>query len=217
MEVLSSVPLFPLPNVVLFPRAVLPLHIFEERYKDMTADALAGPRLVAMALLRPGWETQYYGRAPVHPVVCVGRILTHEKLRDGKYNFLLQGQVRARIVREHCGRPYRQVELEELPRPPFLEIDVYEYRQRLVELFAQGGLGVLPIAGQVRQMLSGPMNTVDVGDLIAYNLLDDIPLKQSLLAEPDARARLAGLLRALEAMAPAARRGALGYADASVN
>jgi hypothetical protein len=50
-----TVPLFPLPNVVLFPRAVLPLHIFEERYKAMTADVLAGDRLIAMALLRPGW------------------------------------------------------------------------------------------------------------------------------------------------------------------
>src|SRR5687768_2370471 len=71
---LCAVPLFPLPNVVLFPRAVLPLHIFEERYKTMAADALAGDRLVAMALLRPGWEKSYYGRPAIEPVVCVGTI-----------------------------------------------------------------------------------------------------------------------------------------------
>src|SRR5438552_2023140 len=90
---LDSVPLFPLPNVVLFPRAVLPLHIFEERYKAMTADALNGDRRIAMALLRPGWERSYYGRPQIEPVVCVGKILSHEKLPDGKYNFLLQGEL----------------------------------------------------------------------------------------------------------------------------
>src|SRR5438270_7411228 len=95
---LSAVPLFPLPNVVLFPRAVLPLHIFEERYKAMTAHALEGDRQFAMALLRPGWEKNYYSKPVIDPVVCVGRILTHERLEDGKYNFMLQGTTRARVV-----------------------------------------------------------------------------------------------------------------------
>ena len=89
-----STPLFPLPNVVLFPRAVLPLHIFEDRYKAMITDALRGNRLIAMALLKPGWEQNYYGRPEIHPVVCVGTLLTHEKLPDGKYNLLLQGHTR---------------------------------------------------------------------------------------------------------------------------
>src|SRR5438552_10479372 len=91
----SSVPLFPLPNVVLFPRAILPLHIFEERYKAMTADAIAGDKQIAMALLQPGWEKNYYGRAAIDRVVCVGTIVSHERLTDGKYNFLLQGHSRA--------------------------------------------------------------------------------------------------------------------------
>src|SRR4029450_2778405 len=91
---LSAVPLFPLPNVVLFPRAVLPLHIFEERYKVMTADAINADRVIAMALLRPGWKKSYSPRPATEPVVCVGRILSHEKLADGKYNFLLQGSAR---------------------------------------------------------------------------------------------------------------------------
>src|SRR5688572_33039349 len=69
------VPLFPLPNVVLFPKAVLPLHIFEERYKAMTADALSGHRRIAMALLQRGWERDYYSRPMVEPIVCVGQIL----------------------------------------------------------------------------------------------------------------------------------------------
>src|SRR5436309_2332195 len=97
---LSAVPLFPLPSVVLFPRAVLPLHIFEDRYRAMTSDVLDGDRLIAMALLRPGWEKSYYAKPAVEPVVCVGRILSHEKLPDGKYNFLLEGLLRARISQE---------------------------------------------------------------------------------------------------------------------
>src|SRR5262245_25850997 len=119
---LDSIPLFPLPNVVLFPRAVLPLHIFEERYKAMTADALAGERMIAMALLCRGWEKTYYGRAEIEPVVCVGKILTHERLPDGKYNFLLEGQLRARVEQENGDQLYRMARLSPLLESNTLEI-----------------------------------------------------------------------------------------------
>jgi Lon protease-like protein len=65
-----AIPIFPLPNVVLFPNVFLPLHIFEPRYKEMVADALAGDRIIGMALLRPGWEGDYEGRPPIYPVGC---------------------------------------------------------------------------------------------------------------------------------------------------
>src|SRR4029078_6275463 len=100
MNPFAAVPLFPLPNVVLFPRAVLPLHIFEERYKAMTADALRGDGVIAMALLKHGWEKCYYAAPSLETVVCVGKILTQEKLPDGKYNFLLQGIARAKVAAE---------------------------------------------------------------------------------------------------------------------
>src|SRR4051794_16936820 len=96
----AAVPIFPLPNAVLFPRCVLPLHIFEDRYKRMAADVLGSHLQIAMALLERGWEKDYHGRPRVDPVVCVGTILSHERLPDGRYNFLLQGHTRARIVRE---------------------------------------------------------------------------------------------------------------------
>src|SRR5687767_8134627 len=108
---LDAIPLFPLPNVVLFPRAVVPLHIFEDRYKQMTADALAGDKRIAMALLKPGWEKYYYGRPAIEPVVCVGQILSWEQLDDGKYNFLLQGSLRARVVSEERSADYRVARL----------------------------------------------------------------------------------------------------------
>src|SRR3954471_15458332 len=127
---LCSVPLFPLPNVVLLPRAVLPLHVFEERYKAMTADALRGDRQIAMALLKPGWERDYYSRPAIEPVVCIGTILTHERLPDGKYNFLLQGHTRARVVREINGNDYRLATLEPVVETEAMEIDLEADRRR---------------------------------------------------------------------------------------
>ena len=195
------VPLFPLPNVVLFPRAILPLHIFEERYKVMTADALEGDRQIAMALLRPGWEKNYYGQAEIEPVVCIGTILSHERLPDGKYNFLLQGQTRARISREIKRQPggYRVAEVVPIEETKVMEIDLDDQRQRLKEILEEPGLvqgsGLIR---QFRQMLTSPLPTADIADLIAFNLLEDVNLKQSLLAQPDVRRRVERVVRAVE-------------------
>jgi Lon protease-like protein len=85
----------------------LPLHIFEPRYRKMIADALAGPRVIGMTLLRAGWEHDYYGRPPVYEHGCAGRIEQHETLPDGRSNIVLRGLTRFRIVEEHAGEPYR--------------------------------------------------------------------------------------------------------------
>src|SRR5438445_4483396 len=92
--------LFPLPNLVLFPFVIQPLHIFEERYRRMTADALAGDRLIGMVLLRPGFEAEYAGRPAIHSVACLGRIVADKRLEDGRYNLLLRGLARVRIAAE---------------------------------------------------------------------------------------------------------------------
>src|ERR1051325_3464260 len=93
-------PIFPLPNVVLFPNVFLPLHVFEPRYREMVAHALVADRMIGMALLRPGWERQYEGRPPVFDVGCSG-VMTHcERLTDGRYNIVLRGVERFRIVEE---------------------------------------------------------------------------------------------------------------------
>src|SRR5688500_19036057 len=93
----GPVALFPLPTLVLFPHTIVPLHIFEPRYRAMVGDALLGDRLIAMALLKPGWGKDYEGAPPVHEVVGVGRILRDERTGDGRYNILLEGIARARI------------------------------------------------------------------------------------------------------------------------
>src|SRR5688572_802811 len=199
---LSRVPLFPLPGVVLFPRAVLPLHIFEDRYRAMTADALAGDKTIAMALLKPGWEKSYYGRPAIEPVVCVGRILSHEKLPDGKYNFLLQGVQRARILHENggscSGASYRTAELQPLEETPALEIDLEAERRRLQEMFMTTPLGGVGAGRQFRQIVKAPLPTPVVADLAAFTFLDDVPLKQSLLEDVNVRRRVGRTVTALQ-------------------
>jgi uncharacterized protein len=109
-----SIPLFPLPNVVLFPNVFLPLHIFEPRYRQMVADALEGDRIIGMVLLRPGWEADYEGRPPVYPIGCAGLITHAEPLADGRYNIVLRGLEKFRIVQEEAARGYRVAQVEAL-------------------------------------------------------------------------------------------------------
>ena len=107
------VPVFPLPEVVLFPGTILPLHVFEPRYREMMADALAGERTIAVALLKPGFEPLYYTpRAPIHAMIGVGRIVESEQVEDGNYNLLLRGAGRATIVEELRERQYRLARIE---------------------------------------------------------------------------------------------------------
>src|SRR4051812_40097250 len=210
---LAAVPFFPLPNVVLFPRAVLPLHIFEDRYKAMTADVLAGNRLIAMSLLKPGWEKDYYQAPAIEPVVCVGEILSWEQLPDGKYNFLLQGRTRARVIHENKWKTYRVAELSALSESVTLEIDLEHERSRLLELFSAAPFGALPIARQFRELLNGPipLPTDAIADLAAFNLLEDIPIKQALLEDIDIPHRIGRIVEELRLVASHVSPGVRGF------
>ncbi len=115
----GRLPLFPLPNVVHFPNVVLPLHVFEPRYKAMVADAIEGDRLVGMVLLRPGYEADYDGCPPIHEVACLGKIVEDKRLADGRFNIMLLGAARARILREVSQSPYRVAEVELIDEVPF--------------------------------------------------------------------------------------------------
>ncbi len=108
------IPIFPLPNVVLFPTVFLPLHIFEPRYRAMVRDALGGDRIVGMTLLRPGWDGDYEGCPAVYAVGCAGLITHAERLDDGRYNIVLQGIEKFRIAGEEEGHEYRRARIEPL-------------------------------------------------------------------------------------------------------
>ena len=110
----STIPLFPLPDVVLFPHMPLPLHVFEPRYRKMTADVMASHKIIGMTLLKPGWEQDYYGRPPVYPVGCAGVVEDCRRLEDGRFNIRLKGVTRFRIMSEQGGEPYRLATVESL-------------------------------------------------------------------------------------------------------
>jgi Lon protease-like protein len=199
----AVLPLFPLPNVVLLPRAVLPLHVFEERYRRMTADVLTGDRRIAMALLRPGWQGDYDHRPAVEPAVCVGTVIAHDRLADGRYNLLLRGDLRGRVTREVASpeHPYRLAEVEPLAEPSVLEIDLEDERRRLRAFFAPGGrLAKGPGGRKFQELLASTVLTTDVADLIAFHLLEDVAAKQALLAEADARLRVRRVTAMLASM-----------------
>jgi hypothetical protein len=137
-----EIPIFPLPNVVLFPSALLPLHIFEPRYRAMVSDALDGERLIGMVMLRPGWEPQYEEAPQVYPVGCAGFITHAERLPDGRYNIILRGLEKFRILSERGTRQdaerYRIARIEAIKEPrPVVTAASREARHRLEKLLAK--------------------------------------------------------------------------------
>lgn len=106
---------FPLPQVVLFPDAHLPLHIFEPRYRALVRDALAADSRIVMAVLQPGYEADYYGSPPVHPWACAGRIVRHQRLDDDTSDIVLRGERVVRIAGFVQDAPYRMARVEPQP------------------------------------------------------------------------------------------------------
>ncbi len=104
---IQELPIFPLPNVVFFPGTVLPLHIFEPRYSQMVADALEGNRQIGMALLQPGWEKKQDETPEVFDIGGMGLITQYKQLEEGRYNILLSGRHRYRIMEFIGEAPYR--------------------------------------------------------------------------------------------------------------
>ena len=106
------IPLFPLPTTVFYPNTFLPLHIFEPRYRSMVTDVLEGEGKIGMILLKTGWENDYNDAPEIMTVGCVGKIERHSQLPEGKYNILLSGLYRFRILQEIGGKLYRQAQIE---------------------------------------------------------------------------------------------------------
>jgi len=180
------IPLFPLPNTVLLPGAVLPLHIFEMRYRKMTENALAGSRLIAIALLKPGFEPNYHRPdAEIHSAVGVGRILREERLADGRFNFLLQGLARAKVVDENRQCVYRKGKLAPLaPALPQPEQEC-EIRRRLRRMLKDGPLSELAAEKHWTQLLECPELTLScLLDVLGHLILPDSESKQAFLETP---------------------------------
>lgn len=111
----AAIPIFPLPDVTLFPHSAQPFHIFEARYRDMVADALAGDSIIGMVTLQPGFEPDYEGRPAIYAMGCAGRIVASEQLPDGRYNIVLEGLSKFRVLGEDQTRSYRVADVEAVP------------------------------------------------------------------------------------------------------
>jgi Lon protease-like protein len=198
--------LFPLPNLVLYPHVMQPLHVFEERYREMVEDALAGDKLIAMAVLEPGWEHDYDSRPPIAKYACLGKIVAHHRLEDGRYNLLLLGVQRVRIVHElNPLRSFRQASVE-------LIEDSYDFKtpsdrtrlqEKLLSAFRQHLPCACQLPEQLEEMLSSHLPLGLLTDLAAYALPLDIEVKQQLLAECRVSARAEILLSQVENLAAA--------------
>lgn len=208
----KAMPLFPLDQAMLLPQQVLPLYIFEPRYRQMVEHALDAAGQIAMAVYveKPGKGTP---RPSIRPAVCVAQIAQHEKLPDGCYNLLVQGVCRARIIREtpgEAGRQYRTAFLEPvgmgLPSDDSLDAEETELealgliedrspsldaaRSRIRELLDEGPLSQMKHAGAVLEYVrNDELPTGAVLELVSFTLISDPALRYALLAEPHAEAR----------------------------
>jgi len=193
------VPLFPLPNVVLFPKTPVPLYIFEERYRTMVREAIAGNGELVIALLRAGSESNYSSVSAVHDVACLGKIETYEELEDGKFNIVVVGIHRVRFVREVQHSPYRLVEVEKMEEVSYDERspDILRRHNHLASLFAR----FTELATGVKQHALELMPQLDFESLVnmvAMTLNLPIEQKQELLELDDASRRCDVLIPVLQ-------------------
>ncbi len=193
----GRVPLFPLPQAVLFPNTFLPLHIFEPRYREMMRAAMAGERLIAMALLKEGWENDYQGNPAVHEVVGVGRIVEESELEDGRFNLALYGVARARIVEVVSADPYRMARVELLEELP-AKGPRYERRRRVLTAFYNQIMAELAKSGMVAAQPKLSLGVLC--DILVSMITFEVPVKQAFLEELSVAARCDRLFDLLEKM-----------------
>lgn len=192
----STLPLFPLPSVVLFPNVFLPLHIFEPRYRQMVADALAGDRFIGMVLLQSA-ETELDGRPPIYEVGCAGLITHVERLADGRFNIILRGFEKFRIVGEE--EPSSDVLYRRALVAPLAEdigepdrTQLRQERRRLEALLAPGN------ADAPDPKLPEAMDDEDLVNTLAQYLQFEPLERQALLEQPGPLARCRSLIELLE-------------------
>jgi Lon protease-like protein len=190
-----ELPLFPLPDVVLFPDVCLPLHIFEQRYRDMLADALQGDRLIGMVLLKPGYEAEYEGRPPIYRIGCAGLVTHAERLPDGRSDIVLQGLQKFRVLDESRDRSYRRAVVEPIREsvPSGAAAALRDARHRLEALVA-------PIVEGAGGEMKIPPSIPDaelVNALAQYLPLESVE-KQALLERDGVIERCESLVELLE-------------------
>ena len=184
--------LIPLPNVVFFPHSLLPLHIFEPRYRDMVEVVLAGDRLMGVPLLKPGWEDRYYDAPDVYRVLGIGKILEHEQLDNGNYNIWLTGVARARIIHEVQEKPFRVAKVESLcdGHHPAQSATLARARMELVESARHLARVCPAMRTRIHKVIDEHVYPGALADFLMALLCEDIYEKQCILSEPVLERRL---------------------------
>jgi Lon protease-like protein len=194
-------PIFPLPDLTFFPHTLLPLHIFEARYRAMITDCLARDGRLAVARLKPGYEATYAGKPPVYPVAGVGSIVRCDRLATGRFNLLLRGEGRIRIAREMpADTLYRMVVAEPLVEAgadrPELGPLARTIRERCVQILKALGRP----SDEMRESLETVGSAAALADQVASGVIPDPDVRQALLEELDVERRLVRLTGALDAL-----------------
>lgn len=204
-------PLFPLPNIVFFPNTRLPLHVFEPRYREMVKDALEGDQRIGIILLKPGWESDYFGAPATYEVGTLGTIEQAVPLDDGRYNIVVRGDVRFRVVDEVSRVPYRTARVLAQPEAPRALEEAYAQREWLADLSRQYLL-YLPDQTAVPEIETVTLDSLTNALIMSLNL--DIEEKQKLLEINDLIARaeqigteLASRIESLKFLAPYRTKG----------
>ena len=199
-------PLFPLPNLVFFPQTRLPLHVFETRYRHLIADAIASDQRFGIVLLQPGDEADYFGAPRVHACGTVAHIEQTVTLDDGRYNILVHGETRFRIIDEVSREPYRVARVVARPQVERDTSAAYAQRTWLTEL-SQQYLHFLPEQGAVPEIASVGLEALT--NALIMSLALDTAEKQRLLEMDDLVARaeriadeLQGRIENLQFLAP---------------
>jgi len=207
-------PVFPLHAVTLMPHALLHLHIFEPRYRQMVTDALDGPGQIAMAIFKGDhWRQTYHGRPALREAMCVGQIVAHEQMADGRFNLALHGVCRARLVSELPAdeeRLYRSALLEPIAVEETDNDALKPTRLNLIRLLAKSSLHDLKHASDiVAHLRDQDVPTSAVLELVTILILENDELRYQLLEEPDVQCRanlvldqLRSLQRLLDRAAP---------------
>ena len=192
-----TIPIFPLPNVVLFPNVFLPLHIFEPRYRTMVSEALDEDRIIGMVLLRPGWESEYDGRPAIYEVGCAGLITHAERLGDGRFNIVLQGLEKFRVIDEEGDerRPYRLANVASLSES-MTERDKEEMRAERKRL--ESLLVPQPSGRSAEPKVPASMSDEDLVNALAQYLELEPVEKQALLERDGLLSRCRSLIELLE-------------------
>jgi uncharacterized protein len=191
-------PIFPLPELTFFPHTLLPLHVFEARYRTMVMDCLARDKRMAVVGLKPGYEPAYEGKPAVYPVAGVGRIVQCERLATGRFNILLKGEGRVRIDRElPSDTLYRMVAGSLLGETGAERDSVCALAARVTGRC----LGILravnrPTAEMEKALAGAAPGTVC--DRIASAIIPEAAARQALLEEVDVERRLSKLAEGLD-------------------